>query len=286
MGKFIRVLLLLTIMPFAVNAQETIDSVYSVDELFAVSLEELLSLKVESASKKEESSFETPLSVTVLTSAEIANSGATTIEEVFRLVPGMIVRQESNGNFDVHIRGMDNVPPSNFTFFSENTMTLVLLDGQKMYNHINGGIFWETLPISVDDIQKIEVVRGPSTALYGPNAATGVINITTKKADKESVHANAKMEAGTYNTKIGSVSTSYKKDKFGVRLATNFDVRDRFEEKYYDFYTKDYVLLDSIYDYTSSRRFSNNKEKWDEDLANLNLGCIVTFRMIFLIQFL
>ena len=264
MGKFLRILLVLFVMPFVLKAQAPADTAYSVDELFAVSLEELLSLKVESASKKEESSFETPLSVTVVTATEIANSGATTIEEIFRLVPGMIVRQESNGNFDVHVRGLDNVPPSNFTFFSENTMTLVLLDGQKMYNHLNGGVFWETLPIGVNDIEKIEIVRGPSTALYGPNAATGVINIVTKKADKDNIHATAKLQSGMYNTNVGSVSTTFKKDKLGVRLSTNYDVRNRFEDKYYDFYTKRYVDSDSLIDYLSGKPYSSYGSRWGE----------------------
>ena len=255
---------------FAQTANE--DALYSVDHLFTVSLEELLSLKVESASKKSESSFETPLSVTVLTSEEIANSGATTLEEAFRLVPGMIVRQESNGNYDIHIRGMDNVPPSNFTFFSENTMTLLLIDGQKMYNHINGGIFWETLPIGVDDIEKIEIVRGPSTALYGPNAATGVINIITKKAVKESLHATAKVQSGMYNTNIGSVSASFKTGGIGVRLATNYDVRNRFEDLYYDIYSKDYVVSDSIHDYTSGELYSANNKRWGGKRSKSKFG--------------
>lgn len=251
------------------------DSLYSVDQLFTVSLEELLSLKVESASKKVESSFETPLSVTVLTSEEITNSGATTLEEAFRLVPGMIVRQESNGNYDIHIRGLDNIPSSNFTFYSENTMTLVLLDGQKMYNHINGGTWWETFPIAIQDIDKIEIVRGPSTALYGPNAATGVINIITKKVTEQGVHAQINAESGTFNTNIGSISTSFKKDKLGVRVGVNYDLRDRFEELFYNYNSGDYVIADSIYDYTNGQKYSSSSlnEKWgDASFSKKKLG--------------
>ena len=93
-------------------------------EAVGVSTDELLKMalnrEVSSASKKGESVFESPLSTTVITKEEIQLTGATTYEELFRLVPGMIVRQESNGNFDVHIRGNDNLPPGNFSHFSEN----------------------------------------------------------------------------------------------------------------------------------------------------------------------
>jgi iron complex outermembrane receptor protein len=78
-----------------------------------LSLEELMNIDIVSASKKAESSFVSPLSSTVLTQDEILASGATTIEEALRLVPGMLIRETSNGNFDVHIRGNDNLPPGN-----------------------------------------------------------------------------------------------------------------------------------------------------------------------------
>lgn len=257
-----------------VSAQD-VDSTYSVDELFSVSMEELLSLKVESASKKEESSLETPLSVTVLTADEIMNSGATTIEEAFRLVPGMIVRQESNGNYDVHIRGLDNIPSSKFTFYSENTMSLVLLDGQKMYNHINGGTWWETFPISVNDIAKIEVIRGPSTALYGPNAATGVINIITKEVKEEGVGVTGVIQSGMHSTSVGSASVTYKKKKLSVRASANFDFRNRFETSYYDFYTQRYTGWDSLNDYTNGQQLSNVSQysRWgDEQFSKKKIG--------------
>ena len=149
-------------------------------DLFDLSLEELMNIEIVSASKKSESSFKSPLASTVLTKDEIMASGATTIEEALRLVPGLLVREETNGNFDVHIRGNDNLPPGNFTFYSENSMSLVMIDGRPVYNYINGGTFWESLPISLVDVERIEVVRGPSTALYGPNAVTGAINIITR----------------------------------------------------------------------------------------------------------
>ncbi|MDY0281431.1 MAG: Plug domain-containing protein, partial [Salinivirgaceae bacterium] len=142
-------------------------------ELIGVSTDELLKMalnrEVSSASKKGESVFESPLSTTVISKEEIELTGATTYEELFRSVPGMIIREESNGNFDIHIRGNDNLPPGNFSHFSENTMTLVMIDGRIVYNYINGGTIWESIPVSLSDIERIEIIRGASTALYGPN---------------------------------------------------------------------------------------------------------------------
>jgi len=132
-------------------------------DLFDLSLEELMNIEIVSASKKAESSFKSPLSSTVLTKDEIIASGATSIEEALRLVPGMLIREESNGNYDVHIRGNDNLPPGNFAFYSENSMSLVMIEGRPVYNYANGGTFWEALPISIVDVKRIEVVPGPST---------------------------------------------------------------------------------------------------------------------------
>ena len=108
------------------------EELLQVAEVVGVSTDELLEMilnkELTSASKKKESAFDSPLSSSVVTSSEIELSGATTIEEALRLVPGMIVREKTNGVYDVHIRGFDNVPPSNFEHFSENTISLVMVD--------------------------------------------------------------------------------------------------------------------------------------------------------------
>ena len=83
--------------------------------------------------------------------------------EAFRLVPGMIVREESNGNYDIQIRGMGNYP-TNASFDAVSTTVLAMIDGRPVYNYLKGGTFWETLPIDLNDVEKIEVVRGPAAA--------------------------------------------------------------------------------------------------------------------------
>lgn len=220
-------------------------------EAIGISTDELLKMalnrEVSSASKKGESVFESPLSTTVITKEEIQLTGATSFEELFRLVPGMIVRQESNGNFDIHIRGNDNLPPGNFSHFSENTMTLVMIDGRVVYNYINGGTIWESLPVSMSDIERIEIIRGASSALYGPNAVSGVVNIITRRPDKEGIQVHGDLQAGTNNTYLGNFSfLNNVNDKIGFKLSGAYDIRDRFQKDFYEYASGEYKPADSL----------------------------------------
>ena len=222
-------------------------------DLYDLSLQELMNIEIVSASKKAESTFEAPLSSTVITKDEIVASGATSIEEVLRLAPGMIVREITNGNYDVHLRGNDNLPPGNFTIFAANNMTLVMIDGRPVYNYANGGTFWETLPISLVDVERIEIVRGPSTALYGPNAVTGVINIITTKSNDKPVSINGNFQTGTKATSILdlSVGSSMLGDKLKMRFSGNFENRDRDQDSYYSYALGQYLPGNEVPDYTS-----------------------------------
>jgi iron complex outermembrane recepter protein len=247
--KFLKVFIAALISAFTYS-----NTLYAQDpaqaDFYDMSLEELMNVEITLASKKAESSFDSPLSTTVLSSEEILKSGVTTIEEALKLVPGIIVRQETNGNYDVHLRGNDNVPPGSMTFASENTMTLVMINNRKVYNYANGGVFWESLPISLGDIERIEVVRGPSTALYGPNAVSGVINIVTKKVMDKTVNVTGNMQygnesTGIYNFAIGS---SVLDNNLKLRLSGNYEKRDRFTSDYYAWYYGQYSP--TIYDYS------------------------------------
>src|SRR6056297_895610 len=220
-------------------------------EAIGISADELLNLalnrEVSSASKKGESVFESPLSTTVITKEEIKLTGATTYEELFRLVPGMIVREESNGNFDIHIRGNDNLPPGNFSHFSENMMTLVMVDGRIVYNYINGGTIWESLPVAMSDIERIEIIRGASSALYGPNAVSGVINIITRTPDKEGAQVHGDVKVGNNDTYIGNFSLLNKlSEDFGFKVSGAYDFRDRFQDDFYEYASGTYVPADSL----------------------------------------
>jgi iron complex outermembrane receptor protein len=258
-------------------------------DLFDLSLEELMNIDIVSASKKAESSFLSPLSSTVVTSDEILASGATTIEEALRLVPGMLVREASNGNFDVHIRGNDNLPPGGFILYSANTMTLVMIDGRPVYNSINGGTFWESLPIGLVDVEKIEVVRGPSSALYGPNAATGVINIITKQETDRKISVQGNAQLGNKNTEIYGLAlgTSLLNDKLKIRVNGNIENRDRDMETYYSYVQGEYLpgdqVLDYVYYQADAGRFPNpnlaKERKGANALVSYQLNDKVNFRV-------
>lgn len=214
--------------------------------VFEMSLEDLMDVKVVSASKKAESTFEAPLSIGSVSKDEIKRAGATSIPEALRLIPGLIVRETSNGNYDVHIRGFTNLPPASVLSNATNSTILVMIDSRPVYNYFSGGTFWETLPVDLNDVERIEVVRGPSSALYGPNAANGVINIITRHAQKEGVYSVANIQRGTYSTFISNASVGYKKDKFDLIVSGNYQNRNRFESDYYSWLKGNKVPLDSV----------------------------------------
>ncbi len=204
--------------------------VQSVDELFAM----IMNKNVSSASKKEEDSFKSPLSTSVITREEMRTFGCTTVEEALRMLPGMIVREKTNGVYDVHVRGLDNIPDGNMFLYSENVNTLVMIDGRPAFNYETGAMLWEALPVGIEDIERIEVVRGASSALYGSNALTGVINIITEKPTTQSKFVSGSFQAGSSSTYVGDVA--FRKsfnDKFGFSVSGNYQVRNRPTDKIY-----------------------------------------------------
>ena len=211
----------------------------SIDDLFNMVLNKDVSI----ASKSSESFFDTPLSTSVLSAEDIARSGVLSIPEAMRLIPGVIVREKTNGNYDIHIRGNDNVPYGQRAIFSENTLTLVMIDGRVVYNYGTGGTFWESIPIGLNDVDRIEVVRGPASALYGPNAVSGVINIITKKVASKKPSVDASIISGN---RFGSLPSSMAvsgnqnlgisfgaNDKLKFRISGNYNYRDRSQEDVY-----------------------------------------------------
>lgn len=131
------------------QAVETL-GVSSVDELFAI----IMNKNVSSASKSEESTFTSPLSSSVVTRDELRTWGVTTIEEALRLIPGMIVTEKTNGVYDVQVRGLNNIPDINMLLYTENSNTLVMIDGRPVHNYAMECITFEMLPIDIEDIER------------------------------------------------------------------------------------------------------------------------------------
>jgi iron complex outermembrane receptor protein len=151
---------LLAFSGLPVHSQETPD-------LTQTSIEDLMKTGISSVSKREEKLLDTPAAVYVVTREEIRSSGARNVPDALRLVPGMEVAQINASTFDVGIRGFDER-------FS-NKM-LVMIDGRSLYSPIFGGIYWDSINLVMDDIDRIEVIRGPGGSLWGTNAVNGTVN--------------------------------------------------------------------------------------------------------------
>lgn len=136
-------------------------------------LEELGKLEVAAVSRKAQKLSDMPAAVTVLSAEDIRRSGARSIPEALREVPGVNVAQIGSARWAVGVRGAQG------RFANK---LLVQVDGRSIYNPLFSGVFWEAQDILIEDVERIEVVRGPGASLWGANAVNGVINIVTRKA--------------------------------------------------------------------------------------------------------
>ena len=143
------------------------------DDLLELSLEDLMEVEVTSVSKKAEVRRDAAAAITVISSEDLRRSGLTSVPEALRLVPGVQVSRIDASRWAISIRGFQQE-------FSNKL--LVLLDGRSLYTPLFGGVVWNEHNVSIDDIERIEVVRGPGGTLWGANAVNGVINIISKKA--------------------------------------------------------------------------------------------------------
>jgi len=141
---------------------------------FALSPEQLFDATVMSVSKTSQKLMDAPAAVYVLTNEDIMRSGATSIPEALRLVPGVQVARVNASNWAISIRGFNG---------TLDNKLLVLIDGRTVYDPLFSGTYWDVQDTMLEDIDRIEVIRGPGAALWGANAVNGVINIITKKAE-------------------------------------------------------------------------------------------------------
>lgn len=229
----------------AVSYGQTDSTFQQSQDITAISLEDLMNVKIVSASRSEEKAFEAPLSSFVVTRREIFNSGATSIPEALRLCPGLFVKQMANGTYDVSIRGLDNLPTHQYN--NSNKFILVMIDNRPVFDYLQGGTYWQNFPIDIIDIERIEVVLGPSAPLYGPNAVTGVINIITKNADQNGISASAHAQGGYPGTVIGQGYVGYKpSEKIDFSGSFNYQHRNRGTIDYYDIGRRGFITdLDS-----------------------------------------
>ncbi|MFZ6009085.1 MAG: TonB-dependent receptor plug domain-containing protein [Bacteroidota bacterium] len=236
------------------------------EDLYTLSLEELMNVPIKSASKKDETLFDAPLSSYTITRADIDKAGSTSIMEALRLAPGVIVREQANGVYDIHIRGFDNILRySGGTFTKSNFITLVMIDNRPVFNHNLGGTFWESLPVDLNDVERIEIVRGPSAPLFGPNAVSGVINIITTRV-KENTLVDISVQGGSPSTILANGSFAKKiNDQFSFGISANMQNRERFDEEYFSISQQQFTTIENIYGSSAATFYPNPKNalnKW------------------------
>ena len=135
--------------------------------------EQLASIKVTSVSRSDSTVQQSPAAVFVITSDMIRRSGATAIPELLRMVPGMNVARIDGNKWAVSARGLN-------TRFEDKL--LVQIDGRTVYNPVFSGVYWDTQDYPMEDIERIEVIRGPGASVWGANAVNGIISVVTKPA--------------------------------------------------------------------------------------------------------
>jgi iron complex outermembrane receptor protein len=170
-------------------------------DITKLSLEELLAVEITSVSKKAEKASDAAAAVFVINQEDIKRSGATNIPDVLRMVPGLQVAQIDANKWAVSSRG--------FNGFSSNKL-LVLMDGRTLYNPLFSGVLWNAQDTMLDDIERIEVIRGPGASLWGANAVNGVINIISKHS--------ANTQGGLLTAGTGTEEKGFGALRYGAKI--------------------------------------------------------------------
>lgn len=139
----------------------------SSEDLSKESLETLMNTQVTSVSKKVRKLSQTAAAVFVITQEDIRRSGLTSIPELLRMVPGLSVARLDSNKWSITSRGFSGR-------FADKL--LVLIDGRTVYSELFSGVWWDTQDLILEDVERIEVIRGPRGMFYGVNAVNGVIN--------------------------------------------------------------------------------------------------------------
>ena len=179
-----------------------------------LSLQQLSEVEVTTASKAPEQVWKTPAAIFVITQEDIERAGATSIPDALRLAPGVEVAQISSGKWSIGIRGFGS---------RLSRDVLVLIDGRTVYTTLLAGTYWEVQNVVLEDVERIEVIRGPGGTIWGPNAVNGVINIITKSSkDTRGIMVSAgggSVNRGFLNARYGGG-----KGTFNYRIyGTGFD---------------------------------------------------------------
>ncbi len=189
-------------------AQVAAPEAAQITDLTSLNMEDLMNIKVTSVSKTQQKLSRTASAVFILSQTEIVRSGAQNIPDLLRMVPGVDVAQIGSNTWAISARGLND------EFANE---LLVLVDGRDVYTPTFGGVLWALLDLPLEDVERIEVIRGPGGSIWGGNAVNGVINIITKTA--EETHGGM-VVAGEGNLNQGFATAQY-----GGRAGKDTDFR-------------------------------------------------------------
>jgi iron complex outermembrane receptor protein len=214
-------------------------------ELTDFDIEELMNITVTSVSKKSQKIADAAAAIYVISQDDIRRSGVTTIADALRMVPGVQVARIDSNKWAVTARGF------NGRFANK---LLVLMDGRSLYTPYFLGVYWEMQDTVLEDIERIEVIRGPGAALWGSNAVNGVINIITKSAKKTK---GALVSAGG-----GSTEKAFTTARYGASLgdATNLRLYAKHQER------------DGFFDAAGK----NTNDSWDKTQGGFRLDSQLT----------
>jgi iron complex outermembrane receptor protein len=213
-GHTTRALLLITLVLFSAAGA----SAQNLPDVTTMSVEDLMNVQVTSVSKRSQKLADAAAAIFVITQEDIRRSGATSIPEALRMVPGVQVARIDENKWAITSRGF------NGRFANK---LLVLIDGRSVYTPLFSGVYWNIQDVMLEDVDRIEVIRGPGATLWGANAVNGVINIITKPA-KSTQSALAAAGGGTET--LGSGSARYggnlRKDTYYRAYAKYFNVAE------------------------------------------------------------
>src|SRR5258706_300843 len=163
-------------------------------DVMEMDLEALMKIEFNSPSKRSEKLSDAAAAIYVITQEDIRRSGVTSIPEALRMAPGLEVARQDSHTWAISSRGFND------EFANQ---LLVLIDGRSVYTPLFAGVYWDVQDLVLEDINRIEVIRGPGAALWGANAVNGVINITTKKA-KDTQGTLISIGTGNEDRAVGS----------------------------------------------------------------------------------
>ncbi|WP_299459601.1 TonB-dependent receptor [uncultured Microscilla sp.] len=197
-----------------------------------------------------------PVSATVISRKMIQQTGATNIAEALRLAPGLWVNQKTNGNYEVYMRG-NQTPSGGLLQDMKNGQLMVMINHVPQFDYLFGGVMWEALPVSVNEVDRIEVIRTPSTVFFGTTAVTGVIHIFTQTVQDNDLKVDINTQAGVSLQNIqegnrdvssfNNLSLSFgASDKLRFRLSTNYHSVKRSQDPYYLLNEDRYIQSDSL----------------------------------------